>query len=99
MEQTIRAGYGKTLELPFEEARERVERELSEQGFGVLSRIDVSGTLKNKLGVEHARLEILGACNPACAHEALTVQPEVSLMLPCNVVLRDAGDGKGQRCD
>jgi uncharacterized protein (DUF302 family) len=94
MEQTIKAGFGKTMDLEFEQAVARVEEALAAQGFGVLSRIDVSGTLKKKLDVDHPRTEILGACNPACAHEALTAAPDVSLMLPCNVVVRDAGEGK-----
>jgi uncharacterized protein (DUF302 family) len=92
--QAMKVGSGKTIDGPFDATLERVVEKLADEGFGVLSRIDVSGTLKKKLGVDHPRTEILGACNPACAHEALTAAPEVSLMLPCNVVVRDAGEGR-----
>jgi uncharacterized protein (DUF302 family) len=66
---------------------------LAEQGFGVLTEIDVAATLKAKLGVDRPPLKILGACNPALAHQALELDPSVSLVLPCNVVLEPAGDG------
>jgi len=95
MEKTERrVGRGKTLDRGFDEALTLVEEALSAEGFGVLCRIPVSQTLETKLGVKHPRTEILGACNPSCAHEALSADPEVSLMLPCNVVVRDVGDGQ-----
>ena len=94
MEQTIEIGLGKTVDLAFDQAMERVEELLVGEGFGVMTRIDLSGTLKQKLGVEHPRTWILGACHPACAHEALTAAPEVSLMLPCNVVVKELDAGK-----
>lgn len=62
---------------------------LSEQGFGVLSEIDVASTLKAKLNIDRAPLKILGACNPSIAHRALDVSPDVALLMPCNVVLEE----------
>ncbi len=86
-------GIGKDLSVPFEEALERAEMRLKEQGFGILTRIDVKATLKEKLGVDVAPFVILGSCNPPIAHRALEVKPEVSLLMPCNVVVRRLGDG------
>jgi uncharacterized protein (DUF302 family) len=74
------------------EARERVEAALKEQGFGVLTEIDVQATLRSKLGVDTAPYLILGVCNPTLAHQALAVTPHVGLMLPCTVTLRQEGD-------
>ena len=79
------------LDLPFLEAEARVRAALGQQGFGVLTEIDVAATLREKLGVSHAPLKILGACNPDFANRALTIDPSVSLVLPCNVVLETVG--------
>ena len=86
--------FAKTLDLPFDDAVARVTEALREEGFGVLSDIDVGSTLQKKLGVAFRRYRILGACNPALAHEALKLEDKVGTMLPCNVVVQDAGNGR-----
>ena len=86
--------YSKTNEGPFDQAVARTREALSKEGFGVISEIDVSKTLKNKIGVDFRPYLILGACNPALAHEALKLEDKVGTMLPCNVVVQDAGDGR-----
>lgn len=84
-----------TVALNPEQAESRVRQALSEQGFGVLTEIDVSATLKAKLGVDRPPLKILGACNPNFADRALQIDPSVSLLLPCNVVI-EAVDGQSR---
>ena len=86
--------FSTTLDLPFDAAVDKVTAALKEQQFGVLTTIDVSDTLKKKLGVDFPRYVILGACNPAMAHSALLVENKVGTMLPCNVIVRDDGAGK-----
>ena len=78
---------------PFAEAQEKVVEALKAEGFGVLTRIDVHDTLKAKLGVDFRNYAILGACNPALAHKALSNRPDAGLMLPCTVIVEEVEEG------
>lgn len=84
----------KMLTVSFDEAVTRATEGLKKEGFGVLTEIDISATLKKKINVDFPNYRILGACNPALAYEALTLENKVGTMLPCNVVVRDAGNGQ-----
>lgn len=86
-------GFGTTLPVPYEEAIPRVKEALKAEGFGVLTEIDVRRTLREKLGAEMDPYIILGACNPSLAHRALEQEPDIGLLLPCNVVVRSLGQG------
>jgi uncharacterized protein (DUF302 family) len=94
VQQTTPYGIGVTVALPYEAAVERIREELTKEGFGVLTEIDVRATLKKKLDVEFRPYIILGACNPTLAHKALSAEADIGLLLPCNVIVYDAGGGK-----
>lgn len=85
--------FGTTVAAPYTEAVERTRTALKEEGFGVLTEIDVQRTIKEKLGKDFRPYVILGACNPSLAHRALQAELAIGLLLPCNVVVYDNGDG------
>lgn len=85
-------GFQCTLRVSYEEALEKVTQALKAEGFGVLTSIDVQKTMKEKLNADFRRYVILGVCNPPLAHQALTLRPEIGLLLPCNVVVYEEGD-------
>ena len=85
-------GFKKTLAMSFEKADERVREELKKEGFGVLTEIDVKATLKEKLDEDFRPYKIIGACSPPLAHQALTAETDIGLLLPCNVVVYEGRD-------
>ena len=86
-------GFSKTVDLSYEDLVEKVIGELKKEGFGILTEIDIKGTLKNKIDVDFKKYIILGACNPTLAHKALQTEEEIGLLLPCNVIVYEK-DGK-----
>ena len=89
----MKLGYSRDVQLTIEEAESKVRTTLHEQGFGVLTEIDVQATLKKKLDVDLAPYKILGACHPPSALKALSSVPEIGLLLPCNVTVSENEDG------
>ncbi|OGG83046.1 hypothetical protein A3A42_03355 [Candidatus Kaiserbacteria bacterium RIFCSPLOWO2_01_FULL_55_25] len=87
----MKYGYKRNVPLPFGEAVEKVRNELSKEGFGVLTEIDVKATLKKKLNVDYENYLILGACNPPLALKALQAEKDIGLFLPCNVIVYEDG--------
>lgn len=85
--------FSRQLKLSMADAEKRVVARLAEEGFGILTEIDVQATLKKKLGAEFTPYKILGACNPHFAYQALQVEPHIGTMLPCNVILRGTTEG------
>lgn len=83
-----------TLDVPYEAAIEKATKALKEEGFGILTEINVKDTLKNKLDVDFRRYVILGACNPNLAYQALQSELEIGLLLPCNVIVYETDDGQ-----
>ncbi|MHB0968849.1 MAG: DUF302 domain-containing protein [Thermoanaerobaculia bacterium] len=87
----MKYGISRTLDISYEDAVAKTKAALKEQGFGVLSEIDIRAAMKEKLDIDVPKHIILGACNPPLAHQALTAEPSISLLLPCNVTVRDVG--------
>jgi len=88
--------FGKELDLPFDEAVTKTTDGLKQEGFGVLTDIDVTATLKKKLNVDFRRYRILGACNPPFAYQALQAEDKVGTMLPCNVIVQEISPGRSE---
>jgi uncharacterized protein (DUF302 family) len=86
--------FSRTLRSNFDDAIETVTNALKDEGFGILTEIDVKGTLKKKLDVDFHRYRILGACNPPFAYQALQAEDKIGTMLPCNVIVQETGEGE-----
>src|ERR1035437_8738711 len=93
-EHTMSYYFSKIINASFDEAVAKVTVELKEEGFGILTEIDVKETLKKKLNVDFKRYKILGACNPPFAYKALIAEDKIGTMLPCNVIVQEISDGR-----
>jgi len=87
----MKYSYTKQVPLSFQEAKEKTTAALAQEGFGILTEIDVKAALKKKLGVEYGEYIILGACNPPFAYQALQAEKEIGLFMPCNVIIYEDG--------
>jgi len=87
-------GFNVTIKASMEDAETKVREALMSEGFGVLTEIDVQKVMKAKLDIDRSGYKILGACNPNLAHEAIEAEPDIGLLLPCNVLLREEGNGE-----
>ena len=87
----MKYGYKKQVNIPYEQAIEKARKELQEEGFGVLTEIDVKATLKKKMNVDFDNYIILGACNPPFAYQALQAERDIGLLLPCNLIIYETG--------
>ena len=85
--------YSKTLEVPFQEAENKVSNALLDVGFGILTEINIKDAFNEKLGIEHKNYKILGACNPDLAHKAINHESNIGILMPCNIVVIDNEDG------
>jgi len=90
----IPRGIWRTLDIGFDAALERLPAALAAEGFGVVTQIDITDTLKKKLGIDFRRYRIVGACNPGFAHQVLSRDPSIGLLLPCNFAVWEQDDGK-----
>ena len=86
----MRYGYKKQVSIPYQEAVDRTKEELNKEGFGILTEIDVKATLRKKLNVDYDDYIILGACNPPFAYQALKLEKDIGLLLPCNIIIYDS---------
>ncbi len=85
--------YQKTTNLDFKDVNDKIRGSLMDVGFGIITEIDVKKTFKEKLNIHYERFQILGACNPSLAHEALSIEKEIAMFMPCNVVFWENEDG------
>jgi uncharacterized protein (DUF302 family) len=86
--------YSKHVKIPFDAVLEELSDQLTDQGFGILTKIDIQKTFKDKLGIDFRRYTILGVCNPKFAFEVISFAPQIGVMLPCNVAIQEHTDGK-----